>query len=289
MRAVEPIESGKLMLHGFQIGYEVFGDPNASPLLLLPTWQIVHSRIWKMQVPYLVRFYRVITFDSPGNGRAERTTDPHAFAYDRIVDQAIGLLDHLHVERANVIGFSRGCAYGLLMAAQHPTRVRRLVLIANGTTPEGWPPGDTPHFWQRRTSYEGWEQYNGFYWLEHYRDWVDFFFAELFPEPHSTKAIDDCMRWAHETTPDILVQTTANPALWPAMSSAEAIARVQCPVLIIHGDQDSCDPIALSHALVAARSDWPLITFERSGHAPHVRDSVRVNLVIRGFLRCDDP
>ncbi len=289
MRAVEPIEFGKLTLHGFQIYYEVFGAPKAPPLLLLPTWQIIHSRMWKMQVPYLARFYRVITVDSPGNGGAERTTDPRALEYDRIVEQAIGLLDHLRVEQADVIGFSRGCAYGLLMAATHPARVRRLVLIANGTTPDGWPPGDQPRFWERRASYGGWEKYNGLYWLEHYHDWVDFFFAELFPEPHSTKAIDDCIRWAHETTPEILVQTTANPALWPVMSSAEAIARVQCPVLIIHGDQDAYDPIALSHALVAARPDWSLVTFEGSGHAPHIRDPVRVNLLIREFLRYDDP
>ena len=114
MRAGEPTESGKLTPHGLQIGYEVFGDPNAPPVRLLPTWQIIHSRIWKIQIPFLARLCRVIAFDSPGNGAAERTTDPRAFEYDRIVDQAVGLLNHLHGEQANVIGFSRGCAYGLL-------------------------------------------------------------------------------------------------------------------------------------------------------------------------------
>lgn len=289
MRAIEPEEAGTLHIAGFGISYEVFGAPSAPPVLLLPTWQIVHSRMWKMQVPFLARGCRVITFDAPGNGGGERTTDPRAFEYDRIVDQAVALLDHLGVQHADVIGFSRGCAYGLLMAARYPERVLRLVLIGNGTTPQSWPPGDKPGFWQRRASYNGWEKYNAHYWQEQYQDWVEFFFAELFSEPHSTKAIDDCIGWAHETTAGILTQTTANPALFPSLSSAEVIARVQCPVLIIHGDQDTCDPIKLSHALIAARPDWPLVTFEQSGHAPHVRDPVKVNCEIARFLDLPQP
>ncbi len=41
-------------------------------LLLLPPWSIVHSRFWKLQVPYLARHFRVITFDGRGNGRSDR-------------------------------------------------------------------------------------------------------------------------------------------------------------------------------------------------------------------------
>lgn len=288
MRAIEPVEAGTLQVAGFQIGYEVFGDPNAPPLLLLPTWQIVHSRIWKMQVPFLARFCRVITFDSPGNGTAERTTDPRAFEYDRIVDQAIGLLDNLHVKQADVIGFSRGCAYGLWMAARYPERVSRLVLIGNIVTPD-WMPSLGPGFWERRESYNGWEKRNAHYWREHYQDWLEFFFNQVFSEPHSTKPFDDCIAWGLETTPDILTRTVENPALLPSMPSGEAIARVQCPVLIVHGDDDRIVPITYSQLLAAARPDWDFVTLEGSGHAPHVRDPVQVNLMIRKFLRCDHP
>src|SRR2546427_773494 len=106
MRPIQPAQSGHLTLEGFSIYYEVFGDPNAPALLPLPTWQIVHSRHWKMQVPYLSQHFRVITYDSPGNGGGERTEDRAAFEYDRITDQGIGLLDHLGVEKADVLAFS---------------------------------------------------------------------------------------------------------------------------------------------------------------------------------------
>jgi hypothetical protein len=68
VRLIESAQSGNSILQGFRIYYEVFGDPDALALLLLPTWQIVRSRHWKMQVPYLSRYFGVITYDSPGNG-----------------------------------------------------------------------------------------------------------------------------------------------------------------------------------------------------------------------------
>ena len=54
MRAVAPVESGHLQAKGFAISYEVFGAGDRPPVLLLPTWQIAPSLIWKMQVPQVV-------------------------------------------------------------------------------------------------------------------------------------------------------------------------------------------------------------------------------------------
>lgn len=41
MRAIEPVDSGRLFLHGFEISYEVFGSEDAPAILLLPAWQNV--------------------------------------------------------------------------------------------------------------------------------------------------------------------------------------------------------------------------------------------------------
>ena len=286
MRAVEPTKSGHLTLEGFQIYYETFGDPGARPLLLLPTWEIVHSRHWKMQVPYLSRFFYVITYDSAGNGGGERTQDPAAFEFDRVTDQGIGLLDHLGVRQADVIGFSRGCTYGSRMAARYPERVTRLVLIGNGVKLKPNPPSpdDPTKFWEIRDSYEGWEKRNGNYWLEHYEDWLRFFFGEMFTEPHSTKGFEDCVGWGLETTPEVLARTVANPQLPSRMSPQEAVERIECPVLLIHGQEDRIADIEASRQWAEARPDFEFLTLEGSGHAPHVRDSVKVNLELADFL-----
>ena len=42
---------------------------------------------------------------------------------------------------------------------------------------------------------EGWAKYNRHYWLSDYRGFLEFFFAQVFTEPHSTKQIEDCVGW----------------------------------------------------------------------------------------------
>ena len=136
MRALEPTETGHLDTRGFRIGYEVFGEPKGRPLLFLPTWQIVNRRFWKGQVPYFARHgFRVVTYDSPGSGLGERTEDSRAFEVDRVVDQGIDLLDHLGVERCDIVGQSKGSIYAVNMASRYPDRVSRAVLIGNNVNP----------------------------------------------------------------------------------------------------------------------------------------------------------
>src|SRR5713101_2870941 len=77
-RARYPDESGFVEREGVRTYYEVYGDGEPT-VLLLPTWSIVHSRHWKMQIPYLARHCRVVTFDGRGNGRSDRPSEPAAY------------------------------------------------------------------------------------------------------------------------------------------------------------------------------------------------------------------
>jgi pimeloyl-ACP methyl ester carboxylesterase len=71
MRACQPVVDGYVERDGVKVFYEVFGQGEPT-VLLLPTWSIVHSRVWKLQVPCLARHYRVVTLDGRGNGRSDR-------------------------------------------------------------------------------------------------------------------------------------------------------------------------------------------------------------------------
>jgi pimeloyl-ACP methyl ester carboxylesterase/UDP:flavonoid glycosyltransferase YjiC (YdhE family) len=290
MRASEPLQSGCLTLEGFRISYEVFGNPSASAVLLHPTWQIVHSHIWKMQVPFLARFFRVVTFDAPGNGGGERTTDARAYEYDRIVDQGVELLDHLGIERAHVISFSCACDYGISMAARYPERVNRLILVATEVACN-WQLAPGPEFQEQRdtNTYEGWEKYNAHYWREDYDGWLDFFSGELASDPHSTKIADDIVRWGHETTPEILIASVNHPDLKPGMPFDETLDRVRCPVLLIHGTSDRMNDVDTSRTLAALRPDFSYLEIEGVGHSIAQREPVRVNLAIADFLDAPQP
>jgi len=287
MRALEPAETGQLTLHGFQIGYEIFGDPQAPPVLLLPTWQIAPSLHWRMQVPFLARTFRVITYDPPGIGGGQRTTDPRAFELDRVVDYAIGLLDQLGVDQTDIIGLSMGGSYGLWLAARYPDRVKRAVLI--GPVPPEWAFGADPTFWEKREIYEGMDKRSANYWREDYEGWLEFFFNTVCSEPHSTKLIDDLTRWAHETTPDILISSVVNPALMPHMPFEEALGRVRCAVLLIHSSADLIADVEYSRKMAQKRPDWEFIEIAEGCHAIHGRQPVKINREIARFLERPPP
>ena len=74
-RARYPDESGYVERDGVKLFYEVYGAGEPT-IFLLPTWSIIHSRHWKMQIPYLARHCRVLTFDGRGNGRSDRPQEP---------------------------------------------------------------------------------------------------------------------------------------------------------------------------------------------------------------------
>ena len=56
---------------GTRIFYEVYGEGDRT-VVFVPPWAIVHSRLWKAQIPYFARRTRVIVFDPRGNGRSDR-------------------------------------------------------------------------------------------------------------------------------------------------------------------------------------------------------------------------
>jgi pimeloyl-ACP methyl ester carboxylesterase len=122
------------MRDGVALGYDVYGNPAATDrptILLLPTWTIIHSRFWKMQVPYLARHFHVVVYDGPGNGNSDRVTDPARYSPQSYAADAAAVLDACDVERAVAVGLSRGAWYALELAALRPETLAGLVLIGS--------------------------------------------------------------------------------------------------------------------------------------------------------------
>jgi pimeloyl-ACP methyl ester carboxylesterase len=282
-RARYPDEEGYVERDGVRVFYEVYGQGEPT-VFLLPTWSIIHSRHWKMQIPYLARHFRVLTFDGRGNGKADRPTEPEAYEEREFVADAIAVMNATDTKQAVIVGFSMGGQRGLILAAEHPDRVAGAAFIG-----PSFPGGGEPlherweyDFDEEYETDEGWAKFNKHYWLRDYRAFIDFFMSRIFTEPHSTKPIEDCVGWARETDAQTLIATVEVPALTPEDAQALA-ARVRCPVLVVHGTNDAVVSVTRGLAL-AEQTGGGLVTLEGSGHAPHVRDPVKVNLLLREFV-----
>jgi pimeloyl-ACP methyl ester carboxylesterase len=283
MRAREPDAEGYVDRGGTKLHYEVFGDRSPT-LLLLPTWSIIHARQWKFQIPYLARHWRVVTFDPRGNGRSDRPAEPEAYAEREFAADALAVMDATRTARAVVVGFSMGAQRGLLLAADHPERVEAAVFIGPSYQGGGEPlPERTVHSWEDELDTdEGWARHNRHYWRRDYRGYLEFFMSRMFTEPHSTKPIEDAVGWGLETTGETLALTYWAPVLEPE-ELRELARRVRCPVLVVHGDQDALMSPTRGMAL-AEHTGGRLVVMEGSGHAPHLRDPVRFNLLLRELV-----
>jgi pimeloyl-ACP methyl ester carboxylesterase/predicted glycosyltransferase len=286
-RARYPDSDGFVERDGVRLFYEVYGE--GEPMILfMPTWSIVHSRIWKMQIPYFARHCRVVAFDGRGNGRSDRPAEVEAYEEEEFAADALAVLDA--TERAVVVALSRGAERSLLLAADHPERVAGLVFIAPALP---LPPVMERHsaaaeFVEARETYNGWHKWNRHYWLENYEDFAHFFFSQCFTEPHSTKQHEDAVGWALETDPETLVATQLARRL-PDVASVEALAaRIRCPALVVHGTDDAIRPHD-SGAALAAILGAPFVSLEGAGHLPQARDPVKVNLVLRDFAAPPKP
>ena len=283
-RARYPDTTGFVERDGVRVFYEVYGSGEPT-ILLLPTWSIIHSRLWKLQIPDLARRTRVITFDPRGNGRSDRPATEAAYAESEYAADALAIMDATGTDRAVLVSLSMGAQRALLLASDHPERVAGAIFIGPAVPLSPVDPSRDPvgEFYSRLDTDEGWAKYNAEFWRRDYPGFLRFFFGQAISEAHSTKPVDDAVGWGLETDAETLILTEFPPGLKDRDDVLERCARVRCPVLVIHGSDDRIRPYAHGVELAAA-THGRLITIEGGGHIPNARDPVKVNLAIRDFI-----
>src|SRR5690349_4625320 len=165
----------------------------------------------------------------------------------------IDMMDATGTDKAVLVGICHdGVFPALQIAAAHPERVEGVFAIAPGV-PHLVPPlpfrqAALEKFHEKLDSNEGWFKQNEHYWRENYRGFLEFFFGEMFPEPHSTKQIEDAVTYGMDGSVEVmLMDEEAPPAA--GREEVEAVLRgVRCPVLIVMGDRDNCQPIERGRA-----------------------------------------
>lgn len=285
MRAAAPSHEGKLVREDAELAYEVFGPADAPTLLLLPTWQILHSRHWKMMIPYLSRHYRVVTYDPVGNGNSGRVYHSARYGARPSMDDALAVLDTTETANAVVAGVSMGGHLATLLGALHPDRIDGIVSIAGA---HQWM-ADSPlrqqydRMFEPTTDPEGWEKYNVHYWRENWADFIEFFLAEACSDPHSTKLLDDTTEWAMETDGEVIALASECGPTLDAAAVEAGIAAMTMPFLMIHGTGDRIQPFESSVALQQHIPHAELVKLDGAGHLPNGRHPVKINHLIKNF------
>jgi pimeloyl-ACP methyl ester carboxylesterase len=256
--------------NGVRLAYVELGDPDGSPVLLLHGYTDT-SRVWTILAPWLDR-HRLIVPDQRGHGAADAPECCYAMA--DLAHDAKLLLDALGIEQAAVVGHSMGSMVAQVLAAEHPGRVSRLVLI-----------GSTALAPVRRGDWM-WDNIMGLRApiasnTEFLRIWG--------PASSPTPVDPDLTRWYE---PEI---AATPPHVWRAVIRAlvdEPVGRyapdIAAPVLVLSGGRDELFPAEHHAALMAAYPQAEGQVFADLGHNLILERPDEVGPVLAAFLAPGD-
>lgn len=227
---------------------------------------------WRLTIPALAERMRVLAPDMAGFGFTERPAG-HVYGVDTWVDQLVGFLDALELPSASLVGNSFGGAIALRMAARHPERVDRLVLMGSAGVPFPLT--------------EGLDAVWGYQ-----------------PSPRNMRRLLDIFAYSRELVTDELAEVRYRASIEPgfqesfsalfpeprqrwvdALATDDAeIRALPHPTLLVHGRDDRVIPPATSLRLLELIPDAQLHVFGRCGHWTQIEWAEAFNELVADFL-----
>ena len=134
-KALKPSESGYAEVNGLKMYYEVYGE--GKPLVLLHGAYMTIPLNWSEIIP-MFKGRKIIVAEMQGHGRT-RDID-RKISYEAMADDVSGLLKHLKIDRADILGYSMGGGIAFQLAVRHPEQVRRLIVLSGSYAHDGWWP-----------------------------------------------------------------------------------------------------------------------------------------------------
>lgn len=227
---------------------------------------------WRLVMPPLAERVRVIAPDMAGFGYTERRPDVR-YDMDTWVAQAVGMLDALGIERADLVGNSFGGGLALQVAIRHPHRIRRLVLMGSvGVRFDITPALDA--VWGYTPS------------IETMRGLLDLFAWDR------SLVNDDLAKLRYEASIRPGFQESF-AAMFPAprqrwvdamASNVDDIKALPHETLVIHGREDKVIPLDTSLTLAQWIPNAQLHVYGKCGHWTQIEHAARFARLVGDFL-----
>src|SRR5688572_22053180 len=133
---IKPTQNGYADVNGLKMYYEVYGE--GKPIVLLHGSYMNIPLNWSHIIPLFAKDRKVIVTELQGHGRTKDI--PRELSYEGMADDASGLLKHLKIDSADILGYSMGGGVAFQVAVRHPEQVRRLVVLSGTYAHDGWWP-----------------------------------------------------------------------------------------------------------------------------------------------------
>jgi len=227
---------------------------------------------WRLVIPELATKFHVVAPDMVGFGFSERPADVE-YSVQTWADQTVGLMDTLGLQKASLVGNSFGGAIALRIAAQHPERVDKLVLM--GSMGVDFPIS------------EGLERVWGYE-----------------PSFENMRKVLDVFAYDRKLVPDELAEVRYRASMQPGFQESfaamfpsprqrwvdamrtddEEIRKLTHRTLIIHGREDQVIPVETSLHLMQLIENGDLHVFSHCGHWVQIERSTEFNRIVGDFI-----
>ncbi len=128
------MDTGYADVNGQHLYYEIHGE-EGTPLVLLHGGVLTIELNFAGLIPTLAKSHRVIACEFQGHGHTPDTDRDMTYAH--FASDVVGLLDHLGIDRAHVLGHSMGGGVALELAVHHPDRLLSVVPVSASVRPDG--------------------------------------------------------------------------------------------------------------------------------------------------------
>ena len=255
-----------IKVNGIDIAYR-FDGPENGHVVLLSNSLMSNYAMWDCTIPALTDWYRTLRYDTRGHGGSGTTSGPYSMA--QLADDAIGLLDALHIDKVHFIGLSMGGMIGQQLGARFPERVYSLSLC---DTASEMPPRN---LWEERFATAKQEGIAG-----------------LMPGTLKRWFLDDFINSSPaeiEKVRQMILGTgvegyIACGSAVRDMTHSAMLLKIKAPTLVLTGRQDpacTVDQATVLHRLIEHSE---MIIIENAAHLSNIEQPAAFNTAIRGFI-----
>ncbi|MGA8857795.1 MAG: alpha/beta fold hydrolase [Candidatus Bathyarchaeia archaeon] len=260
----------KAVVNGAEIFYIEVGISKAAPIVLTHGFPFSHE-MWAPQIEVLQKQFRVIAYDLRGHGKSGVGDGQYTLEF--FVDDLLGLLDHLKIERAVLCGLSMGGYIALRAVERNPERVRGLILADTQAK------ADSNEAKLKRATAIKSVKANGV------KAYAEGFLKSVFAPQTFTNnkaAVEKIRRIIEANSP--LGICGALLALASRTETTEALYSIKVPTLILVGEHDALTPPSASQEMHNKIPNSEIHVIPNAAHLSNLESSEEFNKHLSDFL-----
>lgn len=259
----------KAAINGNELQYEALGS-SATPVVLIHGFPFNHE-MWGPQIELLERKFRVIAYDVRGHGKSG--VGDGQYMLEIFVDDLIGMLDYLKINKAVLCGLSMGGYISLRAVERNPERVSALILADTQAR------ADSNEAKLRRAAAIKSVKVNG---VSAYAE--SFVKAVFAPQSFTTKsdAVEKIKRIIQSNSSLGICGTLL--ALASRTDTTESLPAIKVPTLILVGEHDAVTPPSASQEMHSRIPNSEIHIIPNAAHMSNLENPEEFNRHIMNFL-----